>query len=246
MGSAADPFTEHRRQSRGLARRSWDTLGESPSESRRRPSASLPPRNTPSHRSPDACARALQPTIIDGMRWMVRARALGILAASLVAGLTAARLAPAAEPADSEGLDLLQVAPDQRRRLVVGEILSYPVSEFSERELAVGLAIFVQAPLGRVAEYLSSGQVIARDSTISEFGIMAEPTGTEPLPGSPLVKGERDEAGEPLDASPGTRFNLSPAQIATPPRPRDAPAPRSPPRKARKGWDPVWGVLPPG
>jgi len=53
---------------------------------------------------------------------MGRARALGILAAGLVAGLTAARLAPAAEPAGGEVLDLLQVAPDQRRRLVVGEV----------------------------------------------------------------------------------------------------------------------------
>ena len=174
---------------------------------------------------------------------MVRARALGILAASLVAGLTAARLAPAAEPAGSEGLDLLQVAPDQRRRLVVGEVLSYPVSEFSERELAVGLAIFVQAPLGRVAEYLSSGQVIARDSTISEFGIMAEPTGTEPLPGSPLVKGERDEAGNLLDASPGTRFNLSAAEIATLRALRDATASVSQPGMAEKVWDAYRGLL---
>jgi len=174
---------------------------------------------------------------------MGRARALGILAAGLVAGLTAARLAPAAEPAGGEVLDLLQVAPDQRRRLVVGEVLSYPVSEFSERELAVGLAMFVQAPLGRVAEYLTSGQVITRDSTISEFAIVAEPTGSEPLPGSPLVKGERDEAGNLLDASPGTRFNLSTAEIATLRALRDTTASVSQPGMAEKVWDTYRGLL---
>jgi hypothetical protein len=122
------------------------------------------------------------------MRWTVRASAVGILATGLVSGLAVARVTPAAEPAGSEVLDLLQIPSDQRRRLVTGEIVSYPVSEFSERELAVGLAIFVQASLGRVAEYLTSGQLIARDGTISEFGIVAEPTRAEPLPGSPLVK----------------------------------------------------------
>jgi len=168
---------------------------------------------------------------------------VGILATSLVSGLAVARVTPAAEPAGSEVLDLLQVPSDQRRRLVTGEIVSYPVSEFSERELAVGLAIFVQAPLGRVAEYLTSGQVIARDSTISEFGIVAEPTGTEPLPGSPLVKGERDEAGNLLDASPGTRFNLSAAEIATLRALRDTTASVSQPGVAEKVWDTYRGLL---
>jgi len=174
----------------------------------------------------------------------VRARAAGILAAALIAGITAAvRLAPAADPAGSEVLDVLKVPADQRRQLLVGEVLSYPVSEFSERELAVGLVMFVQAPLGRIAEYLTSGQVIARDSTISEFGILAETTGTEPLPGSALTKGERDEAGALLDASPGTRFNLSAAEIATLRGLRDAATSVSQPGVAEKVWDTYRGLL---
>jgi hypothetical protein len=177
------------------------------------------------------------------MRSTIRATALGILVAGLVAGLATARPAPAAEPAGSEVLDALQVPADQRRRLVVGEVLSYPVSEFSERELAVGLVMFLQAPLGRVAEYLSTGQVIARDSTISEFGIVAEATGTEPLPGSSFAKGDRDEAGALLDASPGTRFNLSAAEIATLRALRDASASASQSGMAEKVWDTYRGLL---
>src|SRR5712692_10553918 len=148
------------------------------------------------------------------MRWTVRARAVGFLATSLVTGLAAGRLAPAAEPAGSEVLDLLQISAAEGRRLVGGEIVSYPVSEFSERELAVGLAMFVPGPVSRVAEYLTSGQVIARDTTISEFGIVPEPTANELLPGTPLVRGERDEAGSLLEDRKSTRLNSSHSSIS--------------------------------
>ena len=72
---------------------------------------------------------------------------------------------------------------------------------------------------------------------------MAEPTGTEPLPGSPLVKGERDEAGNLLDAAPGTRFNLSASEIATLRALRDATASVSQPGMAEKVWDTYRGLL---
>ena len=177
------------------------------------------------------------------MRWTVRARAVGFLATSLVTGLAAGRLAPAAEPAGSEVLDLLQISAAEGRRLVSGEIVSYSVSEFSERELAVGLAMFVPGPVSRVAEYLTSGQVIARDTTISEFGIVPEPTGTEPLPGTPLVRGERDEAGSLLEASPGTRFNLSAAEIAALRALRDTTGSMSQAGMAERVWDVYRGLL---
>ncbi len=41
------------------------------------------------------------------------------------------------------------------------------MAERSDRELAVGLTIFVPAPLARVVEYLDSGQIIPQDGTIS-------------------------------------------------------------------------------
>jgi hypothetical protein len=177
------------------------------------------------------------------MRWTMRARAIGILATSLVTGLAAARLAPAAEPAGSEVLDLLQISALDRRRLVIGEIVSYPVSELSERELAVGLAVFVAAPASRVAEYLTSGQVIARDATIADFGIVPEPMATEPLPGTPLVKSEREEAGSLLDVAPGTRFNLSAAEMAALRALRETTASMAPVAMAEKVWDAYRGLL---
>ncbi len=144
----------------------------------------------------------------------VRARAAGLLAIGLLTGLAAPGTAPAAETLGAdEVLDLFQIFPEQRRRLVRGEILSYPVTENTERELAVGLAIFVPAPVSQLAEYLASGQLIAQDATISDFGIVTDQGAAEALSGARFTGGERDEVESLLEASPGSRFNLSPAEI---------------------------------
>jgi hypothetical protein len=123
-------------------------------------------------------------------------------------------LAPAAQPPVADAaLDLLQISADARRRLARGDIVSYAVSEQSERELAVGLAVFVPVPVRQLAEYLVAGQLIAHDATITDFWILAEPAAPEAWSGARFTQGERDEAEPLLEASPGLRFNLSPAEI---------------------------------
>ncbi len=151
------------------------------------------------------------------MSWTNRARAASLLAVCLVGSLTATRgLAPAvATEGTDEVLDLLQISPEQRRRLVRGEIISYPVTESSDRELAVGLAIFVLAPPSQPVEYLTSGQLIAQDVTITDFGIVPDPASPEALVGPRFTGSERDEAESLLEASPGSRFNLSSTEIET-------------------------------
>lgn len=89
-------------------------------------------------------------------------------------------------------------------------MISYSVAEHGERELAVGLAVTVMAPPAQVADYLASGELLARDATILEHGLMSDPT---VLPAVRFAAGERDEAESLLEASPGTRFNLSADEI---------------------------------
>ncbi|HYB43056.1 MAG TPA: hypothetical protein VEL75_14860, partial [Candidatus Methylomirabilis sp.] len=96
------------------------------------------------------------------------------------------------------------------RRLVQGDAVSYPVSENSDRELAVGLAAFVRAPLSQVAEFLASGDLIVQDSGVTAYGAIAEPAALSALRFS---GSERDEAEGLVAASPGSRFNLSTAEI---------------------------------
>jgi hypothetical protein len=138
---------------------------------------------------------------------------LGLPAIGLFAVLIASRTAPAADsPAAIEVQESLQIPLEQRRRIVRGEAVSFPVAENSEREIAAGVALTLPAPFSQLAEYLSSGQLIAQDATIGDFGLVP-PEAPSPLVGPPFSSSERDEAAGLLDATPGTRFNLSTGEI---------------------------------
>ena len=145
---------------------------------------------------------------------MVRAGAIGLLAIDLTTALAGPGVATAAETRDAgEILDLLQISAGDRSRLVWGEILPYAVTEHSERELGVGLAMFVPAPVSQLAQHLMAGQLIAQDLTISAYGLIPDGAMPEALPGVRFSGGERDEAESLLVAAPGSRFNLSAAEI---------------------------------
>ena len=139
---------------------------------------------------------------------------LGLLANSFLAGLTASGIAPAADTTVAiEVQELLQIPVDQRRRLVRGEIVSYPVAENSERELAVGLAVVVPASASQIVQYLASGQLIAQDASIGEFGLVPDELSSGTLVGPGFTASEREEALSLFEAAPGTRLNLSLAEI---------------------------------
>jgi hypothetical protein len=127
----------------------------------------------------------------------------------LAAGLGLARAADT--PPAHDLLDVLQISAEQRRHLVRGDIVSYPVSEHSERQLAVGLAIYVLAPLRQLEEHLATGQLIAQDAGISALGLV--PERTDSLSDLRFGRAERAESESLLEAAPGFRFNLSLTEI---------------------------------
>jgi hypothetical protein len=147
---------------------------------------------------------------------VTRWRSLGLLAVpaiGLFAIPTVSRIAPASESSVAlEVQDTLQIPLEQRRRIARGEVVSFPVTENSERELAAGLALSLPAPATQLAQYLSSGQLIAQDATIVDFGLVPSDA-PSPLVGPAFGSSERDEATSLLEASPGTRFNLSAGEI---------------------------------
>jgi len=148
------------------------------------------------------------------MRRSSRAGAAWLLGISLLTDLVGPGFAPAAETSVVNDVqDLLQISAEQRVRLARGDLVSYSVTEKSDRELAVGFAVIVPIPMSEIAGYLASGQLIAQDDTISDFGAVPGEAPTGALVGPRFSRSEREEAESLLAASPGTRFNLSLAEI---------------------------------
>jgi hypothetical protein len=148
--------------------------------------------------------------VTSSLRWC----GLGLVVIVLLAALTTTGISPAAETSLAiEAQDLLQIPVDQRRRLLRGEIISYPLTENDPREIGVGLAVIVPAPASQIAQYLASGQIIAQDPSIGEFAPLPEELPSGSMVGPGFTPGERDEALSLLEATPGTRFNLSLAEI---------------------------------
>jgi hypothetical protein len=140
--------------------------------------------------------------------------AIGLLALSAPSGLAHPGVSLAAEtPVADETLDHLRIPAEQRRRLIRGEIAAYQLNETSDRDLAVGLAIFVSATMSQVAEYLATGRLITEDAGLAAYGMMPDQVNREALSGVRFSGGERDEAESLLEASAGSRFNLSVAEI---------------------------------
>jgi len=120
---------------------------------------------------------------------------------------------PAAETSTAlEVQENLQIPLEQRRRIARGEVVTFSVVEHSEREVAAGIAFTLPTPAAQLAQYLASGQLIAHDATIIDFGLVPLDA-PSPLVGPTFGANERDEATNLLEAGPGTRFNLSTGEI---------------------------------
>lgn len=143
-------------------------------------------------------------------------RALGLAVLISLGGVPIVGGACAADTATAEeALEHLQIGPEQRRALLRGDVISYTVGERGERELAVGLAVFIPAALAPLAEYLVGGELLARDATIVAHGLISDPANPAMFPGIESARRERQEAEGLLEAAPGTHFNLALAEIET-------------------------------
>jgi hypothetical protein len=144
----------------------------------------------------------------------LRAPALAVLIG--LGGMLVVGDARAADTSTAEeALERLQIGPEQRRPLLRGDVISYTVGERGERELAVGLAVFIPAALAPLTEYLVRGELLARDATIAAHGLIPDPTNLGTFPAIEYTRRERQEAESLLEAAPGTRFNLAPAELET-------------------------------
>jgi hypothetical protein len=144
----------------------------------------------------------------------LRASALAVLISlggvSIVGGARAADTATA-----EEAFERLQIGAEQRRALLRGDVISYTVGERGERELAVGLVVFIPVALAVISEYLVGGELLSRDATIVAHGLISDPANPGTFPTIDYARKERQEADGLLEAAPGTHFNLASAEIET-------------------------------
>jgi hypothetical protein len=134
--------------------------------------------------------------------------------AALLAGLLVIpAVSLAADSDEGQTLDVRRLSAEQRRRLLAGETVIYAVPESSDIELGAGVAMYLPVPLARVAEVLTSAELVLRDPNITASGPIPPDATPLALAGFTLVGGEIGEAQEALEASPGPRFNLSTAEI---------------------------------
>jgi hypothetical protein len=121
---------------------------------------------------------------------------------------------PADAPAgEGQALDIRRLSAEQRRRLLAGETIDYQVPESSATELGAGVAMYLPAPLGRVAEVLTASQLVLQDPSITASGSPTPGAAPTTLAGYRLGAGEVAEAQDAADAAPSGRLNLSATEI---------------------------------
>lgn len=147
-----------------------------------------------------------------GAATVTRARSLATAALTLV--LVGAPALSLVSPAPAEAVeatwDIRLLSVDDRRRLLAGETVPFPVTERTDRDLAGGVMLFVAAPFARVAEYLAESELAVREPGILGWGALPERAGPDALARLRLGPAESDEL---LDARPGSVWNLSGAEM---------------------------------
>ena len=147
-----------------------------------------------------------------GAATVTRARSLATAALTLV--LVGAPALSLVSPAPAEAVeatwDIRLLSVDDRRRVLAGETVPFPVTERTDRDLAGGMMLFVAAPFARVAEYLAESELAVREPGILGWGALPERAGPDALARLRLGPAESDEL---LDARPGSVWNLSGAEM---------------------------------
>ena len=118
-----------------------------------------------------------------------------------------------AQTDDGQGLDVRRLSPEQRRRLLAGDTISYHVTETGETELGAGVAMYLPVPLARVTEALTSPDIVLKEPSITAWEALGPGVTVGALAGYKLAAGEVAESQDAFDAAPGGRLNLAATEI---------------------------------
>jgi hypothetical protein len=113
-------------------------------------------------------------------------------------------VSPAVEKPDIlKAIDHLKLPPEMAAKIKSGEIVSPPVNDATDKELAVRLVMLVKAPPSELKEFITADNLLGKDPTFAASG--------ELNPDLAKIQGIKlsvDEAMDYLEAEPGSDYNF--------------------------------------
>jgi len=106
-----------------------------------------------------------------------------------------------------------QLDEEQIAALDQGEIVSFGVKEATQKELALGLAMYLAAPPAKLVEFFNSGDLAMIDPDVREYGVIAPESAGSAFTGFVFSPDQIDEVNDLFNAEADDRFNLSAAEI---------------------------------
>ncbi|MGZ4958157.1 MAG: hypothetical protein ACXV7J_02785 [Methylomonas sp.] len=116
-------------------------------------------------------------------------------------------------PAPQQALQNFDIGAAQIADLERGEIVSYEVSETSQKELAIGVAMILPVALPQIVDYIKKGKLTGTESDLIATDVLDGQADIESLKGFAYTSKQLDEAKSFLEAEPGDEFNLSKAEF---------------------------------
>jgi len=106
------------------------------------------------------------------------------------------------------GIDAAKIAELER-----GKIVAYEVSETSQKELAIGVAMILPVALPQVVDYIKRGKLTATEIDIIASAPLANNADINSFKKFAFTDKQLDEAKAFLEAEPGDEFNLSKSEF---------------------------------
>lgn len=118
-----------------------------------------------------------------------------------------------AAPDSNQILRLLDAPARSKVRLERGEIVAYRIEEEFDKELAVGIAMLVNAPVERVVAYIAAESLVSLDPDVVGASKIRPSAEANAFDGLVFNTADADEVDGLLNLRAGDRFNFSKNEI---------------------------------
>lgn len=116
-------------------------------------------------------------------------------------------------PTAKEIIALLELEQDQINDLERGKIIDFEIREATQKELAIGLGMYLPFPPAKLAAFFKRGDFATIDPDVSALGELHLQSSIDDFKGFVFTYEQHEEARDLLTAQPGDQFNLSADEI---------------------------------